>query len=293
MKRINAILLIAVLAACSDRPSSQSTAKEKLGMARGVVVPEMDQSADMASAPAPMPPPSKTTPASSAVQDAIRIPMLVRTAQARVEVDSLEIAVAAVQAMTTRLGGYVVGVATQTGAEQVREATITARIPAPRFDEALSGLEPLGRVESVNVTSEDVGEEFVDVNVRVENGRRLERRLLQLLDTRTGKLEEVLAVERELARVREEIERLEGRMRFLRNRADLATVTISVHEPIPLLSNYSGQNVLLQSLKQAWRNFLGLIAGAIASLGILLPVAAVVAAVWIGLRRRRTSRADT
>jgi len=143
------------------------------------------------------------------------------------------------------------------------------------------------------VASEDVGEEFVDVNVRLENGRRLERRLLQLLDTRTGKLEEVLAVERELARVREEVERLEGRVRFLRNRADLGTLTISVHEPMPLLSNYSGQNVLLQSVKQAWQNFVGLVAGLIASLGIIIPVAVVAAAVWFGIRRRRASRTST
>jgi len=286
LKILTALALAAALAACTGSASDQSMADEKLAVAgEGAVTL---QAADMAVAPEA--PPSPARPAAFAVPD-VRTPMLLRNAHARVEIDSLELAVAAVQALTTRLGGYVVGVATQTGEQQVREATITARIPSARFDEALGGLDPLGNVESVNVTSEDVGEEFVDVNVRLENGKRLERRLLELLDTRTGKLEEVLAVERELARVREEIERLEGRVRFLRNRADMATLTVSVHEPMPLLSGYQGQHVLLASVRQAWRNFVGLVAGLIASLGIILPVALVIAAVWFGVRRRRARAA--
>jgi hypothetical protein len=69
-----------------------------------------------------------------------------------------------------------------------------------------STFEPLGDVESVNIGSEDVGEAYADMEVRLANGRRLEQRLLELLATRTGSLEDVLAVERELARVRQEIE---------------------------------------------------------------------------------------
>jgi hypothetical protein len=213
--------------------------------------------------------------------------MLIRNGHARIEVDSLEAAVAAVQRMAQQLGGYVTNVTTQTGKERLREATLTLRIPASRFDEALTGLDPLGDVEGVTVTTEDVGEEYVDIGVRVENSRRLERRLLELLQTRTGKLEEVLAVERELARVREEIERYEGRMRYLRSRADVSTLTINVHEPVPLLSNYQGENVLLRSFGQAWRNFVGLIAGLIASLGFVIPVMVVFTSIWIIRRRRR------
>ena len=284
MKILTTFILAAALAACTASESDQSMVEEKLAVAGDGAVTL--QAADMASAPAPV----RTAPAAVAGQalaNALPTAMLVRNAHARVEIDSLELAVAAVQAMTTRLGGYVVGVATQTGEQQVREATITARVPSARFDEALSGLDPLGNVESVNVTSEDVGEEFVDVNVRLENGKRLERRLRQLLDTRTGKLEEVLAVERELARVREEIERLEGRVRFLRNRADLATLTVSVHEPLPLLAGYQGQHVLMASVRQAWRNFVGLIAGLIASLGVIVPIALVGAVITLVVRRRR------
>src|SRR5438552_2755585 len=87
--------------------------------------------------------------------------------------------------------------------------------PSARFDDAVLGVKPLGKVESSSASAMDVGEEFVDVNARIANSKRLEARLVTLLSTRTGKLEDVLAVERELARVREEIERSETRVRYL------------------------------------------------------------------------------
>jgi hypothetical protein len=283
---LSALLVIGALAAC-DQPdkTADGIAEEKLG--DGARLQEQSGSPGFAAAQVPPPSSSPSPQRSQALPDSIRPTMLIRNGHARIEVDSLEAALAAVQRMAQRLGGYVTSVATQTGREQVREATLTLRIPAARFDAALSGLDPLGDVESVNVTSEDVGEEYVDIGVRLENGRRLERRLLELLQTRAGKLEEVLAVERELARVREEIERHEGRLRYLRSRADVSTLTITLHEPLPLLSNYEGQNVILRAFGQAWRNFVGLVTGVISLLGIILPVAAVLATIWWLARRRR------
>lgn len=285
MRIISAIIVIVACAACS-KTERDGAAREKVGVA-SLAQPEMVRE-ELAIAQTPPPSPSPTPQRPQALPDSIRPTMLIRNGHARVKVDSLETALAAVQQMAQRLGGYVTGVATQTGEQQVREATLTLRIPAARFDEALSGLKPLGDVESVNVTSEDVGEEYVDIGVRLENGRRLERRLLELLQTRTGKLEEVLAVERELARVREEIERHEGRLRYLRSRADVSTLTIALHEPLPLLSNYEGQNVVLRAFGQAWRNFVGLVTGVISLLGIIVPVATVVVFVWWLVRRRRS-----
>ena len=123
----------------------------------------------------------------------------------------------------------------------------------------------------MNVSAEDASEEFVDLSARVENAHRLEQRLLELLRTRTGKLQDVLTVERELARVREEIERMEGRMRFLKTRADLSTLSVNLYEPAPILAS-PGHNAIAEAFKTAWRNFVGLLAGAIASLGFVIPL---------------------
>jgi hypothetical protein len=128
-------------------------------------------------------------------------------------------------------------------------------------------------LQFVNVNAEDVSEEFVDLTARAANGRRLEERLVDLLRTRTGKLQDVLTVERELARVREEIERIDGRMRFLKSSAQLSTLSVNLFEPPPLVSSVPGHSPIGEAFKTAWRNFIGVLAGGIASLGFVVPVA--------------------
>ncbi len=218
--------------------------------------------------------------------------MLIRTGSARLEVDSLDTAIAQVRSLAARLGGHVSSSAIQAGRERVREASLEIRVPAVRFDEAIGGLDPLGTVEAVHVTAQDVGEEVVDVEARLGSARQLEQRLLEILRTRTGKLEDVLAVERELARVRAEIEGYEGRLRYLRGRIALSTLTVSLHEPLPLLAGTPGRSLIGEAVKQAWRNFMRLLAGAIAALGFVVPLAVVGAAAFFAVRRLR-GRAPT
>jgi hypothetical protein len=212
--------------------------------------------------------------------------MLIRTATASIEVDSLEIAVAQVKQLAAQFGGYVANSGVETGKKRLRNATLEVKIPVTRFDDALSDLAPIGKVESVNVSAEDVGEEYVDVNARMENARRLERRLIDLLGTRTGKLKDVLAVETELARVREEIERYEGRMRYLKAHTATSTISVTVHEPIPVVGS-AGHSVMGDAFAQSWRNLVVLISLAVQSLGVVLPLGLVALTAWYVTRRWR------
>ena len=174
----------------------------------------------------------------------------------------------------------------QTGEGQLRSATIEVKVPATRFDEALAGLKPIGKLESANVETEDVGEEYVDVTARMDNAHRLERRLIDLLATRTGKLKDVLDVEQSLARVREEIERYEGRLRYLQAHTAMSTLTVTVHEPVPVVGA-AGTSVMGEALRQSWRNFVALVALLVQSLGVVLPLGALAAAGWVVTRRGR------
>ncbi len=213
--------------------------------------------------------------------------MIIRTATASVEVDSLQPAIVQVRLLATRLGGYVASSGIETGKNQLRQADIELKIPAARFDEALSGLTPIGKLESVNVDAEDVGEEFVDVTARMDNAKRLERRLIDLLATRTGKLKDVLDVEQSLARVREEIERYQGRIRYLAAHTAMSTLSVTVHEPPPVVGE-AGHSVMGEAFTQAWRNFVVLISLAVQSLGVVLPLGLIAAGAWFVMRRRRT-----
>jgi hypothetical protein len=213
--------------------------------------------------------------------------MVIRTGQAFIEVEKVDAALLRIRQLATQFGGYITNTSVSGGRDQIRQATIEVKIPAARYEEAVSSLSSIGKVETVNSTAQDVGEEFVDVTARVTNARRLEDRLLSLLSNRTGKLDEVLRVERELARVREEIERYEGRLRYLGSRVATSTLTITVHEPSPILGNDPGQNPIVAALRRAWRNFVSLIAAIIASLGVIIPLALIGFAGWTGYRRWR------
>ncbi|MDQ3426887.1 MAG: DUF4349 domain-containing protein [Gemmatimonadota bacterium] len=216
---------------------------------------------------------SSATPKADAIVESA---MIVRTGQASIEVDSLELSVIELRRLVQQTGGFIANTSMQSGKEQLRQAILEAKVPAARFDDLSGGLGPIGRVEFVNVSAEDVGEEFVDLTARATNARRLEERLIDLLGTRTGRLQDVLAVERELARVREEIERLDGRLRYLKSRSSLSTLSITLHEPLPLVAGHPGASVIAEAFRQAWRNFVGLSAGLIAAMGIVVPVAGVV-----------------
>ena len=210
--------------------------------------------------------------------------MIIRTGFASVEVDDVDEAANKVRALAASLGGHVANSQFEGGEHNVRSATLELKIPAPRYDEAVTKLATIGEVESVNSTSEDVGEEFVDVTARVENARRLEQRLIQLLANRTARLADVLAVERELARVREEIERAEGRLRYLRTRAAMSTLTVLVHEDEPILGR-AGDNPIVAAFKEAWRNFVRFVAGLIAAMGVIIPVAVIAGTAFVVWRK--------
>jgi hypothetical protein len=202
-------------------------------------------------------------------------------------VDSLEAAMAELRQVAQRVGGFVADASVRSGRNQVREATLELKIPSARFDELTEGLQPLGRLEFVNVSAEDVSEEFVDLTARAANARRLEERLVELLRTRTGKLQDVLSVERELARVREEIERIEGRLRYLKASARLSTLSVTLHEPLPIVTT-QGRGPVAEAFRAAWRNFVAVLTAMIASLGYVVPVLALGwGLVVVGRRWRR------
>lgn len=214
--------------------------------------------------------------------------MLIRTGNASIEVRALNPAIDQVRALAGQLGGYVANTSIQAGDDRLRSASIEIRIPNDRFDAAVSGLNGLGKLETVQVSTEDVGEQYTDIAARVVNAHRLEDRLIDVLAHRPGKLQDILAVERELARVREEIERYEGRLRYLKSRAATSRMTLSVHEPIPVLEQ-TGQSPLVDAVRQAWSRFLGLVTLAIGWSGVVIPVGLVAAGASWTLRRRRRS----
>jgi hypothetical protein len=154
---------------------------------------------------------------------------LIKNASLVIETEDARKAGKLLVAVLEELGGYVSDFREAVDPLGRRSISVQVRVPADKFQSTMERLEPLGKVLSRQVTTEDVTEQFVDTDARLRNLKRTEERLLAHLD-RTGELEDIVKVEHELTRVREQIEVLEGRLRFLSHRVAFSTINISLQE---------------------------------------------------------------
>lgn len=107
------------------------------------------------------------------------------------------------------------------------DSSVVVRIPSRHFRDAMTALEKLGEVKRRSVNAEDVSEQYHDLEVRLANLKTVQKRLQEFL-AKAANVNEALQVEHELERVGQEIDRIEGRMRFLRARATFSTITVDV-----------------------------------------------------------------
>lgn len=158
-----------------------------------------------------------TAPDGPAAQAA---PMLIYTADfaVRVAQERFVEVLDGVLASARERGGYLV---------RRDDTSIQVRVPSARFYESVTAVEGMGEVMRRNVSAEDVSEEFHDLEVRLQNLRAVRQRLEEFL-RRAGTMAEALQVERELERVTQEIDRIQGRMRFLSSRAAFSLITVNL-----------------------------------------------------------------
>jgi hypothetical protein len=135
-----------------------------------------------------------------------------------------------VAALIKDTGGFVAQFREERPYGAQRGGRWTIRVPVPHFDKFVEEAGKLGVASSRNIASEDVTEEFVDLTARLKNKQQLEARLLELVAKRRDEIKDLLALEAELSRVREEIERMQGRLRYLTDRVALTTVELAAYE---------------------------------------------------------------
>jgi len=122
------------------------------------------------------------------------------------------------------------------GAKPSQSVTVVARVPASQFASALDQIRNAGeRLIQEKVSGQDVSEEYLDVEARLRNKKALEGQFLEIMK-QARKVEDALDVQSQLADVRTEIERLEGRRRFLENQAALSTITTTLQMPQPIIA---------------------------------------------------------
>ena len=151
---------------------------------------------------------------------------VISTAEITLSVSVVQTAIDQTQSIVVGMGGFVERLSSSGGPRRQR-ANMTIRVPQAQFFSAISRIEALGVVQSRNLGAEDVSAQFIDLEARLKSSLREEESLLGLLE-RTQSVAEILAIERELFRVRSEIERAQGQLNFLERRVDLATIDLTL-----------------------------------------------------------------
>jgi hypothetical protein len=154
---------------------------------------------------------------------------LIKNATFNLEVEDARQACEQLTGEVAAVGGYVSNLDEQTDGLGRRRISLQVRVPADQIDGAMTGLEALGRVLAKNVNTEDVTEEYTDTDARVRNLKKTEERLLDHL-SKAFLIDNTLKIETELSRVREQLERLEGRLRYLGHRVRFSTIAVTLQE---------------------------------------------------------------
>ncbi len=156
--------------------------------------------------------------------------LLIVTTDMDLEVEDFEEALDSIRQIALKAGGHTASSSSRRDDEGLMSGSVEVKIPAKGYGGVLDEISDLGEVQDMRETSQDVTEEYVDLRARLDNSLKLEQRILGLLAESTGTIDDVLHVEKELASVREDIERLEGRKRTLESRISMSTITVDLHE---------------------------------------------------------------
>jgi hypothetical protein len=207
------------------------------------------------------------------------------TMRVRVEEDTFDSAFDQLVQLADRFGGTVLASDASTADDGSTSGTVTVRVPAEDFDDLLVAVGRVGEVEQRSITSEDVSDEYVDLEARLRHNQAQERFYLSLLD-RAEDVDDAIAVQQRVEGIQQTIEQIEGRLRFLDERTSFSRLTVELFEaggafqaggaPEPSLARYWA------TARAALINVLG---GALVIATVALPFVVIGTAVLVLVRR--------
>jgi hypothetical protein len=164
---------------------------------------------------------------------------------------------------------------------------VIIRVPAQNFDALLTKIsEGVSKFDSKNIEVRDVTEEFLDIEVRLKTKKELEARYLELLK-KANKVSEILEIEKEIGALRTEIESIEGRLNYLKNKIGFSTLTITFYEEIPNQTEFG--NKFKNGFQNGWENLIWFFVGLVNIWPFLL-IFGVLIFMLISWRRKRKNR---
>ena len=289
---------LATLSAYTEQSRSADTASSR-------TIPAESEAFDASPAPPPTPAARgslpkfiSSIPADGQLTPEPTQPMIARSASVSLIVKDFGPLEASVKAIAQRHNGYIASLNSTSPQEAARTLSATLRIPSAQLESAIAELKQLGRVEQESQSGDEVTKEFTDRAARLKNARATEQRLLDVLRDHTGKVKDILEAEREIARVRGEIEQMEAEQRALQTRVDFATIELSVQEEYkatlqgaPTATGTRLRNAAVEGYRSAIDSVIGVGIWALQALPTLLlwTIALFAPARWIWKRLRRAA----
>ncbi|WP_188454840.1 DUF4349 domain-containing protein [Virgibacillus oceani] len=287
-----------LLAACSNQSeSSESNDKAALSTEDHAIGDEAEFSAEVEQAESSQNDGSVQQKDTKVDEAADIDRKIIYTANLSIEVKDYQKALDTIQNQATDRGGYIVESNMYEDAEYgSTNGHITVRIPQDQFRDFIALVEKgSSKVLESSVSGQDVTEEFVDLEARLKSKRVVEKRLLSFME-QAEKTEDLLTISEDLANVQEEIEEITGRMKYLQNKTDLATVTIQIQENNVSISGMSKDDLnTWDQIKQQFLksiNFLitalsGLLVFFVGNLPIFILLGVIGIAVLVVIKKRR------
>src|SRR6266496_3330549 len=155
---------------------------------------------------------------------------LIRNANVQFEIVSFDDAVQKITAFANEERGYVATTSSEKQTNGKLKGEIVVKVLPENLDHFLQKIRALGELKNQTLGTEDVTKAYFDTDARLKNARVMEQRLIDMLKTKTGKVSDLLQVEKELGRVREDIEKMQGELKYWDSLVQFATVTISLSE---------------------------------------------------------------
>jgi hypothetical protein len=202
----------------SDSPNALAKTKQK----------KEEERANLAAAGTARP--GEPAPAQTAPAGVETNRKLIRNAQVELEIAGFEDAVQKITAFANEEKGYVATSGSQKQANGKLRGQVIVKVLPENLDRFLQEIRGLGELKNQTLGTEDVTKAYFDTESRLKNARAMEQRLLEILKKKTDDINDLLQVEKELGRVREEIEKMQGELKFWDSQVQFATVTISLSE---------------------------------------------------------------
>ncbi|MCW4042691.1 MAG: DUF4349 domain-containing protein [Candidatus Bathyarchaeota archaeon] len=209
--------------------------------------------------------------------------MIIYNGYISLETDDIDGTLNRIRSLAEGYNGYVAGTSRSMIGNQV-VADITIRIPQNRFRSAIDDILTYGKVLDERTTSEDVTEQYIDLKARLKNLEILEESLADLLN-RTATIEEILKVEQELARVRGDIDSLQGQLNYLERNVTMSIIKVSLREPP---SPFTPPGIDWgETFETAIRGLFAVISGLIILIIVIIPLIVIIGIPAYYLQRRK------